>query len=167
VQGYLLDTNIVAFWFDPNRPQHARVEEHIQGLPQDVPLMISAVTVGEIEYGFRVVSEDDSSQQTAFRAFIAQQLPTVLPVSKMACTYYGLLRARLFERYAPREKRRRGLRSEQLVDPVTSLELGMQENDLWLAAQAVEFNLVLVTNDALHHIREVFEELRVENWTVQ
>ena len=69
-----------------------------------------------------------------------------------------------FEKYAPNVKRRRGLRPEQLIDPVTSQELGIQENDLWIAAQALEYNLVLVTNDKMERIRDVCEELQIENW---
>ena len=127
--------------------------------------MVSAITLGEIEYGLRVVSQDSTAWQEALRDLVDRRLPMVLDISKATCMYYGLLRARLFEKYAPRHRRRRGLRPEQLIDPVTSRELGIQENDLWLAAQALEFNLVLATNDALERIREVCEELQVENWT--
>jgi tRNA(fMet)-specific endonuclease VapC len=87
-----------------------------------------------------------------------------IPYQTNTIGYYGSIRARVFEKYAPREKRRRGLRPEQLIDPVTSHELGIQENDLWLAAQAVEFNLVLVTNDAMQRLQDTCNELRVENW---
>jgi len=89
----------------------------------------------------------------------------VLDIRKTTRLYYGDIRARLFEKYAPREKRRRRLRPEQLINPATSRELGIQENDLWLVAQALEFHLVLVTNDAIQQIRDLCEELRVENWT--
>ncbi len=77
---------------------------------------------------------------------------------------YGDLRARLFEKFAPKKRRRKGLRPEELIDPVTAKELGIQENDLWIAAQAIERNLVLVTNDAMARIQEVASELKVEDW---
>jgi predicted nucleic acid-binding protein len=38
------------------------------------------------------------------------------------------------------------------------------KNDLWLAAQALEFNLVLATNDALERMRDVCADLMIENW---
>jgi predicted nucleic acid-binding protein len=41
VRGYLLDTNIVVYWFDARRPQHERVVRHIQELPEATPLMIA------------------------------------------------------------------------------------------------------------------------------
>ena len=166
MQGYLLDTNIVSYWYDESRPQHERVKQRIEELPQETPLMISAITLGEIEYGLWVVLEDNATWQEAFREFVDRRLPMVLGISKTTCTSYGMLRARLFEKYAPRERRRRALRPEQLIDPVTSRELGIQENDLWLGAQALEFNLVLASNDAMERIRDTCNELQVENWTL-
>jgi tRNA(fMet)-specific endonuclease VapC len=164
VHGYLLDTNIVAYWFDERRSEHQRVLQHIQGLLEAAPLMISAITLGEIEYGIQV-ARIDALEQEAFHAFISTNLPMVLDITKATRIYYGLLRASIFEKYAPNPRRRRGLRPEQLINPVTSRELGIQENDLWIAAQALEYNLVLVTNDKMDRIRDVCEDLQVENWT--
>jgi tRNA(fMet)-specific endonuclease VapC len=164
VHGYLLDTNIVAYWFDERRSEHERVVQHIQELPDATPLMISAITLGEIEYGLQV-ARIDILKQEAFHAFISTNLPMVLDITKATRIYYGSLRASVFEKYAPNARRRRGLRPEQLIDPVTSRELGIQENDLWIAAQALEYNLVLVTNDKMDRIRDVCEDVQVKNWT--
>ena len=161
--GYLLDTNIVAYWFDERRPQHDRVVHHIQELPETTPLMISAITLGEIEFGLQV-AQDATPDQEALRTFINDNLPMVLNITKATRTYYGSLRASVFEKYAPNVKRRRGLRPEQLIDPVTSQELGIQENDLWIAAQALEYNLVFVTNDKMERIRDACAELQMANW---
>jgi predicted nucleic acid-binding protein len=70
VHGYLLDTNIVAYWFDERRSEHPRVIQHIQELPDATPLMISAITLGEIEYGLQEARIDTLKQET-FRAFIS------------------------------------------------------------------------------------------------
>jgi predicted nucleic acid-binding protein len=73
----------------------------------------------------------------------------------------------LFEKYGPREKKKKGLRPEQLVDPVTSLQLKIQENDLWIVSQAITRDFILVTNDkrSLQPLVEVAgDELHVENW---
>ena len=164
MHGYLLDTNIVRYWFDERRSEHQRVLQHIQELPGEPPLMISAITLGEIEYGLQV-ARIDTLKQEAFHAFISTNLPMVLDITKATRIYYGSLRASVFEKYAPNARRRRGLRPEQLIDPVTSRELGIQENDFWIAAQALEYNLVLVTNDKMDRIRDVCGDLQVENWT--
>ena len=62
------------------------------------------------------------------------------------------------------------MRPEQLLDPITAKELEIQENDLWIAAQAIAHEMVLVTNDRMTRIRDVAkgakQELRIQNWTV-
>jgi tRNA(fMet)-specific endonuclease VapC len=169
VHGYLLDTNIVMYWFDPRRPQHERVMQRIEERPEAAPLMISAITLGEIEFGLqvsKVSTPEQEASQDELRVFIDTNLPMVLDVTKATRVYYGLLRASVFEKYAPNAKRRSGLRPEQLIDPVTSRELGIQENDLWMAAQALQYNLVFVTNDKIERIREACADLQIENWTV-
>jgi tRNA(fMet)-specific endonuclease VapC len=166
VEGYLLDSNIIRYWFDEGRSEHGRVLQRIQRLPEGTPLAISAVTLGEIEYGLRV-HDESLAFEGELKGFIDEQLPMVLAVTATTRIDYGSIRARLFRKYAPGELRRKNRMPEQLVDPATGLTLGIQENDLWIAAQAVEYNLVLVSNDRLTHIREVAPELRIENWAVQ
>lgn len=165
MEGYLLDTNIVRFWFDPTRSEHVRVRSRIEALPEDAPMMISAITLGEIEYGHRALGESgDPEQERDFLEFVQKRLPTILNVERHTRIAYGSLRARLFEKYAPKDRRKKGLRPEQLIDPTTAKELGIQENDLWIAAQALEHNLVLVSHDKMTRLRKVAEELRVQDW---
>jgi tRNA(fMet)-specific endonuclease VapC len=166
VQGYLLDTNIVSYWFDGECLQNQAIVEHVTQLSKGTPLAISSITLGEIEFGLRVRSKEPSEFEAELQRFILDQLPQTLDVTEATRIYYGSLRAQLFDRFAPAEKRRRGRRPEQLTNPVTGQELGIQENDLWIAAQAIEYNLVLVTNDALARIREVGGDLKIEDWTI-
>jgi tRNA(fMet)-specific endonuclease VapC len=166
VQGYLLDTNIISYWFDGSCLQNQAIVERVASLPQGTPLVISAITLGEIEFGLRVRSAEPLDFEAELQSFLFDQLPLVLDVTSTTRTSYGALRARLFERFAPVEKRSKSRRPEQLTDPATGQELGVQENDLWIAAQAIEHNLVLVTNDVLARIREAGADLRIENWTV-
>jgi predicted nucleic acid-binding protein len=55
------------------------------------------------------------------------------------------------------------------VDPTTARELGIDENDLWIAAHAALHNLVLVTADGLANIKEAIKEVgigpKLEDWT--
>ena len=56
-----------------------------------------------------------------------------------------------------------------MYDAIAARELGFDENDLWIVAQAVERNLVLVTSDKMNRIRDtvrsLYRELRFEDWT--
>ena len=162
--GYLLDTNIISYWFQEDGLENRNVVNHIDGLDEGTPLRVSAITLGEIEYGHRVVSTTDRPIQVQFNRFVQTQLPHVLGVRRATRMYYGQIRARLFEKYSPRNGRKT-LRAEQLVDPVTAKTLGVQENDIWIAAQAREYNLVLVTHDRMTHLREAVSDiLAIEDW---
>ena len=95
-----------------------------------------------------------------------------MPESHRGCDRcFGELRTRLFDEYAPGDKRKPKMRPEQLVDPITSKELGIQENDLWLCMRRLSaHDMVLVTNDAMCRIREVSQGMQpgllIQNWTI-
>lgn len=176
MRTFLLDTNIWEYWFNKegHPEKHANIECRVSklvNLEKNTEefawrLGISFITFGEIDYGYNAMTKKERSREREFREFISSKEPWIPPIDKHTAKTYGELRARLFEKYAPKDKKRKGLRPEQLIDPVTSLELGIQENDLWITAQAVTFNLTLVTNDKkMGRIHEVADgELHVDNW---
>jgi predicted nucleic acid-binding protein len=133
-------------------------------------LLVSVITLGEIEFGHRVNSSVDSGVQRDYRKFVSEELAVSLEVSEDATIHFGEIRKRLFDKYAPGRKRRPKMRPEQLIEPITSKELGIQENDLWLCAQAVGHGMILVTNDGMHRIREVTQDLQppllIQNWAI-
>jgi predicted nucleic acid-binding protein len=174
MRDFLIDTNIWEYWFNERRePQHSHVLSHVselknrseeEGLPFRVH--ISSVTWGEIAYGYHAQKEKDRSLEPIFRQFIRVIGPKEYPIDKSVEQDYGRIRALLFEKCGPKE-RRKSLRPEQLINPVTSLKLRIQENDLWIVAQAVTRDLTLVTNDrkSLQPLVEVLgDELRIEDW---
>lgn len=167
MRGYLLDTNIVSYWFDGQSSQNRNIVDRIRSLPESSPLFVSAISLGEIEFGFRVRHEENFEFEREFRRFIQEKLPIVLNVTRTTRSSYGLIRAELFDRYAPWHKRGKRPRLGQLTEPVSELELGIQENDVWIAAQAMEHNLTLVSNDKLTKIGEVTAGLLLENWAAQ
>jgi predicted nucleic acid-binding protein len=73
----------------------------------------------------------------------------MLTIDKWTSENYAQIRALLFDKYGTRTKRQtiRQKRPEALVDGTTSRELGIQENDLWIAAIAVRYNCFFVTTD--------------------
>jgi predicted nucleic acid-binding protein len=166
MDGYLLDTNTVNFWENNNYPEHLAVVSNIGLLPNDTILTVSVVTLGEIEYGYRVNENVlDPARHTAFRTFIDNNLPYRLDITEETTVFYSIIRSRIFTLYPPIGRDR--TRPEQCIDPATSLSLGIQENDLWITAQAAERNLVLVTHDGMARIRSVIDDLvRVEDWTI-
>jgi len=59
-------------------------------------------------------------------------------------------------------------RQNQLKNPLAAKEMQIQENDLWLAAQALAYNLVLITSDRMQTILELApKELKHKLWQVK
>jgi tRNA(fMet)-specific endonuclease VapC len=164
LRDYLIDTQTVCYWADAKVSQHTNVCNHVNAVPDNSKLLTSVVTFGEIAFGHRIATPPDLVKQAALNKFLNEKFPKPLEITKFTPTYYSELRALLFGRYPPKGKKHR--RPEQCFDRITALELGIDENDLWIASQAYEHNLVIVTNDAMLRIRDVAGQLlTVENWT--
>ena len=163
--AFLLDTCVWSNWFGVRKEHHVNVKRHIQKLPSDSILGISIISWGEVFYGHKANSLDETPIQAGYIQFIKSKRPKTFEIDIHTAHKYGELRALLFDKYAP-SKRKSGLHPEQLIDPITSNKLGIQENDLWIAAQAMVRNMILVTNDKLTRISEVAGDgLHIESWT--
>lgn len=172
---YLLDTNIVAYWYDTSRSEHAKVLGRfgVVKLPDPVTkyvprLYVSIITLGEIEYGHRVAPAPDTAKQAEFKRFVREQCPEVLEMAGDVAEHYGELRAWLFDNCGPNVKKSKVKRAEELVNPTTGKELGIDENDIWIAAQAKTYNFVLVTHDSRGNFGKVLKQfapaLTIEDW---
>jgi tRNA(fMet)-specific endonuclease VapC len=170
VPGYLLDTQTITYWFDGSSGKYPVVEAIVRVLPPESPMYVSAITLGEIEYGHAVNAAGAGVKRDAFLEFLRERLPQVLDVSRHTVEPYGRVRARLVERVPPPGGWSKKRRAEQMTDPLSGKVLGIDENDLWIVAQAIERNLVLVTNDKMTKIRDavadLYPEFTVANWTI-
>lgn len=173
---YLLDTNIVRYWYDSRCPEHSKVLARVKAVCQPDPqtqyvprLFVSVVTVGEIEFGHCVTTTADASRQSEYRTFVREHCPQPLEITTHVGERYGNLKAWLFSKFSDKKKRAKAERAKQFVDPTTARELGVDENDIWIAAQAMTLNLVLVTHDSRGHFGELQRQfaatLQVEDWT--
>jgi predicted nucleic acid-binding protein len=174
--NYLLDTNILSYWYNPSRPEHDKVLARLQAVRQTDPqgnvarLFVSAITIGEIEFGHRASPPRDASQQSQYMTFVREQCPEPYVITEHVGEYYGVFKGWLFDTRSPKGMRTKANRMVQQVDPVAAEVLGADENDLWIAAQAMTHNLVLVTHD-LHLAKLICQfketqqiEIDVEDW---
>ena len=178
MSDYLLDTNILRYWYDTRCDEHANILRHVEAARRPDPqtgyisrLFISVVTLGEIEFGHRVAEVPDEKKQAEYMAFVREQGPERLEIVTHVGERYGQLKAWLFNNCSPNWMRRRAKRLSQLEYPVPAEELGANENDLWIAAQAIAHRFVLVTHDSrgnfgklLHHFSETLGMLGVQDW---
>jgi predicted nucleic acid-binding protein len=164
MRAYLLDTNVWSDWYNPAKSK--TIIKKVAQLKNPEKLQISIITWGELRFGFNVLSREKREELGDVEGFVKEKNPYTITIDDNVTKQYGILRARLFKKYAPNTQKRKGLRPEQLIDPVTSLALGIQENDLWIAAQAINWGLILVTRDKMDRIREIAcPDLIIENWS--
>ncbi len=160
----------IRYWFDETSEFHDSVRRTADSIPTTgSQVCVSVVTLGEIEYGRAVNPGGMGGRLDEYSRFIRESLPRILEVSKHTAEPYGRVRAKLVHRFPPPGGWSNKKRAEQLYDPIAALEFGFDENDLWLVAQAIERNLVLVTNDRMKRIKEAVREIQpsfaFENWT--
>lgn len=167
---YLLDTNVLGYLAEvksgSRSPEGIALEKRIEEIKGE-NIFICCVTIGEIEYGLKTAPYKDSLKQNLTRRMLGEF--NSYPIdNNIAREQYAILRSRLFERYAPKDKRHRNndkKRVEEWIDPTTSKELQVQENDIWIAAVAMAYNFVLVTHDKMNAIKSVVgDDLTIVDW---
>ena len=167
---FLLDTQTIRYWFDDSSPFHETVRKTAAALPPGSHVCISVITLGEIEYGIAFNPVGMGGRLDEYRRFVRDKLPRIVPISRHTSEPYGRARALLTERFPPPGGWSKKRRAEQMYDPLAAGEFGFDENDLWLVAQAIERNLVLVSNDKMTRIRDVLQEIEpgvsIENWSI-
>ena len=154
MDGFLLDTNAASILWNSRHPDHELLRSFLREKSES-PVWVSIIAFGEIEYGLKVTPQMDEDSQKEVRKRMSEYV--FLEVNKHTVDPYSSLRSALFTKYSPRNKRGR-LRMrwpEDLRETTSAKELGVQENDIWIAAQAVQYNLVLVSSDYMRRLHEV------------
>jgi tRNA(fMet)-specific endonuclease VapC len=128
---FMLDTNICIYLMKHQPPQvRARFAECFVG-----DVVISAITLAELEFGVACSGESLSKNQAALDSLLEDLL--VMPFEGSAARAYGPLRA------AHRERNKDAL-------------------DKLIAAHALSLGVTLVTNNEADF--RAFEGLQIENW---
>lgn len=143
---YLLDTNLVSILYDAGRPNHTSVRETVAALDARAPQLVSAVTVAELRFGLEL-SKASGRPLAHIEACIerAEEHP-LAEISRYTAEAFAHVKASVaLQRIDVRKRIPRWV--EVWADRVTGQLLQVDENDLWIAAQAVEKNLMVVTSD--------------------
>lgn len=162
--AYLLDTSVASVYLDPSHPRHAGPVQAIAALPTGSDLYVSAIVLAEIEFGINVatmVSKQRFAQLDQMLTQARQQF--VLDVSKQTARVYAEIKAKLAHQFlASTLRRNRPTYVEDWIDRATGKALAIDENDLWLCAQAKERDLVLLTAERrMLRIRDADPDVRI------
>ncbi len=80
----------------------------------------------------------------------------IYPIDQTTAEIYGNLKATVFDRYAPKDKAQR--RKTKIT------QLGIGENDLWIAAVALQHKLTLLTTDRDFLRIQAVQSFDLESW---
>ena len=158
----MLDTNLVSVLYDGSRTNHLSVRQAIASFNPQSPQLVSVVTIGELRFGLalsrgagRPLIHIEACLERAEEHQLAQ-------IGRHTSEAYAHVKASVaMQRIDVRRRIPRWV--EGWTDRITGQLLQIDENDLWIAAQAVEKNLVVVTSDAdfTKVIKAAVPELRV------
>jgi predicted nucleic acid-binding protein len=148
---YLLDTGVISGGMSNNK-WHSQVTSFFNTCTRQDNFIISCVAVAEIHYGLEASNLDQSDKKLIIDE--VNKYPEVVYIDKHTIEPYYKIRAKLFREYGTfklgtpqfsqliKEKQ-----PEQLLDKTSAKSLGIQENDLWMLAQAIEYKTTMVTTD--------------------
>src|SRR5579883_1655631 len=143
---YLLDTNLVSALYDARRPGHLTVRQAVAALGSVAPQLISAITIGELRFGLalsRAAGQPLSHIESCLEK--AEEHP-LAEIGRYTSEAYAYVKSNVaLQRLEVRRRVPRWV--EGWADRITGELLQIDENDLWLAAQAVERNFIVVTSD--------------------
>jgi tRNA(fMet)-specific endonuclease VapC len=145
---FLLDTNHCIYAMLGDIRIQATLDQTV-----DTDLATCSVVVGEL-----VHMVESSHDREANRHKLEDVLSglTIHPIDEDTAEIYGQLKAAVFDRYAPKDRKQRRR---------TTIEnLGIGDNDLWIAAIAIQHHLTLVTADRDFARLQPLSDLAIATW---
>ncbi|MEA2574197.1 MAG: tRNA(fMet)-specific endonuclease VapC [Chloroflexia bacterium] len=145
---YLLDTNYCSRIIQGESGRITR----FQGL-SDLDVVTSAIVRGELVF---MAENSEQRESNLARVILFFRDVGVYPLDDETAEIYGQLKARLARHFGPKDKsKRRGF---------TIAQVGLTDNDLWIAATAIQHDLILVSSDSdFQRIQEAWA-FPVEAW---
>jgi len=163
VEGYLLDTSTLTPLVDEGHKQHLDARTTIASIGT-APIYVSVIALAEMMYGLRLYEKSTGSVlPNATKMIDAAKLYPRWNVTHHTASAYAELKAALAVYYLPHVTRKFRKRYVQdWIDRFTGKALGVDDNDLWICAQARELNFVVVRGDKkMDVIRKADPSLRL------
>ena len=146
MEQILLDTNFISVLFDPRRPNYAAVQARAQAFSQTDLVYLSAVVLAELRYGMEAAQRAGQDVSHVRQTLTQAATYPLAEIGRHTAEAYGDVKARLADHYLDMSRRApRWLENWQ--DRASAQILQVDENDLWIVAQAVERDYLLVTSD--------------------
>lgn len=147
--GYIYDTSVLSALLDTSHQRHADIVRAVASLDEDASHYVSAISLAELTFGVRMSEVFAPARLPALEQMLVNvRTYGVLEIGHHTATAYAELKTNLAKRYllkANRRDRPRWIEEWPLNNRGQKLQI--DENDLWLCAQAKERLLTLLTAD--------------------
>ena len=163
MEQILLDTNFVSVLFDSRRPNFDAVKARAQAFTENDLIYLSAIVLAELRYGMEAAQRAGQDISHIRHTLVQGATYPLAEVGRHTAEAYGDVKARLADHYLDLV-RRPPRWIENWQDRASGQMLQVDENDLWIVAQAVERDYLLLTSDQRLADRfcPAIAELRVE-----
>jgi predicted nucleic acid-binding protein len=120
---------------------------------------VCPVSLAEVEWGLRTTNTTDAQRRARCRRFIEDNaLEFVQPIQTTTRDSYADIMHRIWQAHPPASVR---IETQRHLS-----DLGVDVNDVWIAAVALEHGLILLTTDRMDTIRNCVPEVVMQNWLV-
>lgn len=166
----LLDNNVISILVSDKDKRRPNADAHLAA-SAPAKILLPVIAVAEIESGMaKVVNPSAEPQRQSVRQFFKRY--PILPFDEKTIQAYALLRAKLWHICGtPKASGRGHLQKlpEELCDPVSGQQLGIDERDLQIVSIALQYDLMLATfdrNSGMLMIERAASELRAEGQAI-
>ena len=167
MDGYLLDTNVLVTLLRGGPAREAMVRR-LASLAES-HISVSVAALAELDVGCSLGSKNRDEARRDLHETMASNDFKIRELTKHSAAVYGDLKARLMLKYNRQDHRKGAKRPEEWPLPDKAGKLGIDEFDLLMVTHALEYRLVLVTNEEMTRIRdglgEAAADLRLEDWS--
>lgn len=151
---YLLDTNIPLYLEDTDSPFNQPVQKRFQQLQDEDQVFMSVLSIYELYYGVALRKKGGEEHLAAHSFRVIESIKkrfTLLPLTGKEASTFGEMKSLYKDRSKRKENKQETIKKHDI--------------DFIIASTAIEFDLVVVSNDTIfQHIKELYPDLRFENW---
>ena len=161
--GYLLDTSTLIALMNGGSRFHQPTSDFLEALTAEDITFVSPISLGEIRSGVESIFAIKGQRPlTAAQTLQRAESYDLLTIDRHVAQAYGQLKAAMAARFLAKASARRA-HLEDWIHNVTGARLNVNENDLWICAQAFERDLVAVTCDRdFERVRQAEPRLRLQ-----
>lgn len=164
MNAYILDTSVLSPLLDTGHRRHTYIRQSIGQLQQNAAIFLSVASLAELRYGVDLAATFGHARLPVLRqALVDARRYPALEITHHTAAAYAELKVALARKYLPNARARGRPRwVEDWVDKNTGQKLQIDENDLWMCAQAKERDLPLCTADGrMSRISDADDEVRL------